>query len=478
MVVEDDVDLPEPDRADMRPSRLSLTSEEIARLLDEDPSKLGSMSIGKPNAGALFNGVQMPRGDWWIIRNPRETWGTQETIDYIIAAIRKVHERYPDTPRIYIGDISSRRGGRLNRHLSHQAGRDVDLGWYYKGGERYWYLPATRKTLDLPRTWALVRAFLTETDVQLILIDRSVQRLLYAYAKDIGEDQAWLDSVFQYPKGRWNAIIRHVPGHKTHIHVRFYNPVAQELGRRAYKALLARHLIKPPIYYVKHRARRGDSLIKIARRYGSSVAAIRRFNGLRSNLIRAGRIYRIPKKGGVHLDPRPVAIPSRRLPPYDPLGPAKPGIMDRVVAIAGEGIRTLRGDAPAVSLFARSSVAGPSARPKRNGAKPGITTITTRRGSPREAPRSAKAKGRSTRQRRKASARAKERTRRTKARSARNRERTRRRSRWSTYRVRSGDNLWTIARRKGVTVADLKRWNRLKSELLHPGQRLKIRRRK
>ncbi|SIT66316.1 membrane-bound lytic murein transglycosylase D [Ectothiorhodosinus mongolicus] len=42
-----------------------------------------------------------------------------------------------------------------------------------------------------------------------------------------------------------------------------------------------------------------------------------------------------------------------------------------------------------------------------------------------------------------------------------------------THVVRTGDNLWNLARRHGVTVADLTRWNNLRSDsILRPGQRL------
>ncbi len=43
-----------------------------------------------------------------------------------------------------------------------------------------------------------------------------------------------------------------------------------------------------------------------------------------------------------------------------------------------------------------------------------------------------------------------------------------------TYRVRNGDSLYLIARRYGVTVADLKRWNRLSGSYLRPGQKLTL----
>jgi membrane-bound lytic murein transglycosylase D len=44
-----------------------------------------------------------------------------------------------------------------------------------------------------------------------------------------------------------------------------------------------------------------------------------------------------------------------------------------------------------------------------------------------------------------------------------------------TYRVRSGDSLWTIARHHHVRVSDLMAWNHLnKHSLLHPGQSLRL----
>ncbi len=43
-----------------------------------------------------------------------------------------------------------------------------------------------------------------------------------------------------------------------------------------------------------------------------------------------------------------------------------------------------------------------------------------------------------------------------------------------SYRVRSGDTLYVIARRHGVSVADLKRWNKLSGTHLRPGQILTL----
>ncbi len=42
------------------------------------------------------------------------------------------------------------------------------------------------------------------------------------------------------------------------------------------------------------------------------------------------------------------------------------------------------------------------------------------------------------------------------------------------YRVRKGDSLYAIARQFGVKIADLKKWNRLASDRLRPGQKLTV----
>ena len=42
------------------------------------------------------------------------------------------------------------------------------------------------------------------------------------------------------------------------------------------------------------------------------------------------------------------------------------------------------------------------------------------------------------------------------------------------YKVKSGDSLWSIARKHGLTVAELKRANGLKSAIIKPGQTLVI----
>lgn len=322
----DDVEATLPPDAVTMPHPLDgVSAQEIERRVTTEPESLGSMSVGRPNAGRLFNGVQMPEGEAWEIVAPGAAWATEETVQALTSTITKVFRAFPNSPRLPIGDISVRFGGYLTPHLSHQAGRDVDIGYYYQKDQR-WYRRATADNLDLARTWAFVRAVITETDVEMLLIDHSIQALLRDHAARAGEDAQWLELIFK-GKGSVPPLVRHAKGHATHIHIRFYSPLAQETARRAYSALVAHGKLPAGASFVTHVARKGDTLARLAKRFHTTVRAIRQANGLRSNAIVAKRTYRIPTPH--HTAPAaPVArvvIPPRRLPPGEKSAPRQAG---------------------------------------------------------------------------------------------------------------------------------------------------------
>jgi membrane-bound lytic murein transglycosylase D len=64
--------------------------------------------------------------------------------------------------------------------------------------------------------------------------------------------------------------------------------------------------VPPDVVTDRHTVRPGDTLGAIARRYRTSVDAIKRLNGLRSNLIRVGQVLRVPSRGGVETAAPPM----------------------------------------------------------------------------------------------------------------------------------------------------------------------------
>jgi len=291
-----------------------LDDAELKSKLGQDIGGLGSISIGHAHSGVLVAGVPMPTGDHWELVSPTLSWGTKETVDALAHAIDAVATRFPDTPKAFVGNISAKHGGHLPPHVSHQSGRDVDLGYYHLEGSHRWYATATAANLDRARTWHLVRTLIADSDVDLILVDTSVQRLLKAYARSIGEDEAWLDQIFQVGGKSARPILFHAKGHATHLHIRFYSPAAQELGRRAYPLLLARHLITPPTVHIKHTIKSGETLSHLARRYKVTPEAIKKANGMKTDVLVLGKQLVVPQTGGVP-SPTRLALPTRRVPP-------------------------------------------------------------------------------------------------------------------------------------------------------------------
>lgn len=288
-----------------------LSDSEIERRFRDEPETLGSASMGFVEAGRLINGVPMPEGDAWTVVSPEAAFGTQETIGFLVTAANAVRAKFPSAPPLRINHIGKKTGGYLRPHHSHQSGRDVDLGFYYPPGIEP-SAPRGRRedVMDKAANWALLRALATDADVQVILLDRRVQKVLYDYALSQGEDRAWLDSLFRDGP---RAMVQHARRHRDHFHVRFFSGRSQELGRRL-QPLLAK---RPDENLVVHRVRPGDNLGAIAARYGSSVSRIQKANGLRSTFLSVGRTLAVPLRGACTNCPLPppVVVPPRRLPP-------------------------------------------------------------------------------------------------------------------------------------------------------------------
>lgn len=175
--------------------------------------------------GVLKGGIQLPDGRHYHVKWKAAAWGTASTVRSIQSAIASYKRRVRGGPKIHVGDLSKRSGGRFPPHISHQHGRDVDIGYVLQGKDAdvTRFRTATSRNLDVGRTWRLIKAFIDTDNVTYIFMDYSIQKLLYEHAREHGVSEETLDELFQYPRGRGRShgIIRHWRGHKNHFHVRF-----------------------------------------------------------------------------------------------------------------------------------------------------------------------------------------------------------------------------------------------------------------
>ena len=197
-----------------------------------------SISVGKPSHGYLIDGVRLPdhgegftTREVWRARDNR--YGTDELIDLVVGVARRMRRQVPGVPLV-VADLSGQGGGeRYAFHRSHQSGRDADLLYYLRDASGQPFEPdamhvfdtggrardGSGLTVDVPRTWLLVRELITapEAPVQWIFIYEPLARRLLDHAARTGEPEALI--------ARARKTLRQ-PGdsarHDDHMHVRVY----------------------------------------------------------------------------------------------------------------------------------------------------------------------------------------------------------------------------------------------------------------
>lgn len=176
-------------------------------------------------SSVLAQGVKLPPGPGYVVKNEKHAWGTPRTIRLLQEAIRAYTRGGRGGPKVHVGDISRHGGGVFPPHLSHRHGRDIDIGYVLRGAdaEVTRFVTASRENIDVARSWALIEATLASGQVHYVFMDYGLQRILYEHAVSAGLSPQRLSEVFQYPRGEGApfGLIRHWRGHRNHFHVRF-----------------------------------------------------------------------------------------------------------------------------------------------------------------------------------------------------------------------------------------------------------------
>lgn len=186
-----------------------------------------SQSVGFPGDGKVEGAMPMVDGPGRILKHtPWKGWATTTTVATLDVVLREWERRYPNRQPILVGNMSSRDGGRLKPHSSHQSGRDVDLSYpqiWDRKEELNWRTMGPHN-LDKELTWALIELLNETGGVEVILIDTKLQKLLFEYALETQRySKKQLENWMEYPRspGAGSPLVRHVRGHEDHVHVRF-----------------------------------------------------------------------------------------------------------------------------------------------------------------------------------------------------------------------------------------------------------------
>jgi penicillin-insensitive murein endopeptidase len=152
-------------------------------------------------------------------------------------AARRVARRFSDAV-LSVGDLSRRGGGELERHHSHESGRDADIGFYLRGANKKpvladRFLPiddggkakgVSGAAFDEPRNWALVEALIEDPEARVshIFVASHLRARLLRYAEGAGVARPLRERAAEVMMQPHRA-----PLHDDHFHVRIACPEDQ-----------------------------------------------------------------------------------------------------------------------------------------------------------------------------------------------------------------------------------------------------------
>lgn len=197
-----------------------------------------SRSVGVPDRGRLRDSVELTATPHLFVREARRpaTFGTAEMVGLITRAAARVRTSGTG-PRLVVGDLSGRNGGRLSPHRSHRNGRDADIGFFLVDAAGQPIEPphfvqirrsgcgdlrGVRYCFDPARNWDLMVALTSDPEarVQYVLVAPDIRRRLLEEGarRNAPADVIERVSIATEPHSGSHS-------HRSHFHVRIYCPL-------------------------------------------------------------------------------------------------------------------------------------------------------------------------------------------------------------------------------------------------------------
>ncbi|MFZ9595299.1 MAG: penicillin-insensitive murein endopeptidase [Bdellovibrionia bacterium] len=198
-------------------------SLDILELIEKDRGKNGAQAYCTVNNGFLAHGRPIVPTDQnrILLNSPKRctNFGTDPMALMIEWLGRSVAERYWQKEfsqlKLVLGDVSAPRGGSSygvtgrRGHASHTNGQDADIGFLNAKPGVITQTHFSRDFQVASNWWFIQQIFQNPyVCVKVIFLDR---KHIHALAKALKTDPLWL---------QLKKLIRHMPGHKNHLHVR------------------------------------------------------------------------------------------------------------------------------------------------------------------------------------------------------------------------------------------------------------------
>lgn len=166
-------------------------------------NKKPSVSKGTLTKGTLKNPVELkaPEGEGYYLAHPDRgsNFGSDRLVFGLMSLCSCLKEKFGDHPhhRLRIHDLSTKSGGKIERHVNHQMGLDVDLAFYatdLKGKLTKTVLASYddngksvkgNRLFDTPRNWEVVEGIIVNEyfgEIRAILVSNGLRKILLKHA--------------------------------------------------------------------------------------------------------------------------------------------------------------------------------------------------------------------------------------------------------------------------------------------------------
>jgi penicillin-insensitive murein endopeptidase len=195
-------------------------------------------SVGSPTEGRLIGGRRIEESNNVRIvpayAGGDVRWGLEPLVAMIERAAVQVRRTFPGAITS-VGHLSRPGGGEIDRHRSHESGRDADIGFFVRSAPgkqlfatHFVQFRGDGTALDWPgayfddaKNWTLVAALVSDTEAHVthLFVAAPLRARLLAYAERIGVPASVrmrAAEVLQQPRGS-------LP-HDDHFHVRIACP--------------------------------------------------------------------------------------------------------------------------------------------------------------------------------------------------------------------------------------------------------------
>ncbi|NUN05397.1 MAG: penicillin-insensitive murein endopeptidase [Bdellovibrio sp.] len=199
-------------------------------------------AVGQVGNGRLQNAIDLygyeknhANVGFEIIRPKRLTHFATNELTHIMLLMGKFTRQNLPEQKLYVGDLSREKGGKLGSHLSHQTGLDVDVAFYFDN-KTFFGRFASAVAVDKPHgswlpevQWRLFKEVVQTKYIDRIFIHATLKKSLCELAIKNGELQKDTKDGVVY-----ETLRRLIPekDHHNHFHLRVKCSSAQALCRQ------------------------------------------------------------------------------------------------------------------------------------------------------------------------------------------------------------------------------------------------------